>query len=156
VYPRDVKVRRILCAIDFSEPAREALHYSSDLARLFDAELTLYHVYHIPGYGMPEGSFVLPGPDTMAAMFAKIDEQLEDWKRQATERGAPRVEVATAQGSPWHEIVERARADYQLVVVGTHGHSGLRHMLIGSVADRVVRHAPCPVLTVRPSDHALE
>lgn len=151
-----MKVRRILCAVDFSEPAREALHYGSDLARLFDAELTLFHVFHIPGYGMPEGSLVLPGPDTMAELFARIDNQLAAWRSEATERGAPRVDVATAQGSAWHEIVEKAKDGYQLIVVGTHGHSGLRHMLIGSVADRVVRHAPCPVLTVRQGDHALE
>ncbi len=151
-----MKVRRILCAVDFSDPAHEALHYSADLARLFDADLTLYHVYHFPGYGMPEGSFVLPGPETMAKMFAKIDERLAEWRAEAAERGAPRVDVATGEGSAWHEIVVRARTGYQLVVVGTHGHSGLRHMLLGSVADRVVRHAPCPVLTVRPGDHALE
>ncbi len=151
-----MKVRRILCAVDFSEPAHEALHYSSDLARLFEAELTLFHVYHIPGYGMPEGSFVLPGPVTRAKLFAKIDERLAGWRSEAEARGAARVDVATAQGSAWHEIVERARTGYQLVVVGTHGHTGLRHVLLGSVADRVVRHAPCPVLTVRPGDHALE
>jgi nucleotide-binding universal stress UspA family protein len=151
-----MKVRRILCAVDFSDPAHEALHYSSDFARLFDADLTLFHVYHVPGYGMPEGSFVLPGPETMARLFAKIDERLDGWRHEAVARGAPRVDVATAQGSAWHEIVEKARGEYQLVVVGTHGHTGLRHVLLGSVADRVVRHAPCPVLTVRPSDHALE
>jgi len=151
-----MKVSRILCAVDFSEPSHEALHYSSDLARLFDAGLTLFHVYHVPGYGMPEGSLVLPGPDALAKLFAKIDERLAGWRKEAEERGAPRVDMATAQGSAWHEIVERARGEYQLVVVGTHGHTGLRHVLLGSVADRVVRHAPCPVLTVRRSDHALE
>ena len=151
-----MKVRRILCAVDFSDPSHEALHYGSDLARLFDAELLLFHVYHVPGYGMPEGSLVLPGPETMARLFARIDERLAGWKNEALERGAPRVTVATAQGSAWHEIVERAKDGCQLVVVGTHGHTGLRHVLLGSVADRVVRHAPCPVLTVRCSDHAHE
>ena len=151
-----MKVRRILCAVDFSDPSREALHYGSDLARLFDADLTLYHVYHLPGYGMPEGSYVLPGPETLSKLFARIDERLTGWRREAEARGAPRVDTATSEGSAWHQIVERARTGYQLIVVGTHGHSGLRHMLLGSVADRVVRHAPCPVLTVRPTDHALE
>jgi nucleotide-binding universal stress UspA family protein len=151
-----MKVRRILCAVDFSAPSHEALHYGADLARLFDADLTLFHVYHYPGYGMPEGSYVLPGPETMAKLFARMDERLAEWKTEAVERGAQRVDTATGEGSAWHEIVERAKKGYQLIVVGTHGHSGLRHMLLGSVADRVVRHAPCPVLTVRPSDHALE
>jgi nucleotide-binding universal stress UspA family protein len=151
-----MKVRRILCAVDFSDPAREAVHYGADLARLFDADLTLYHVYHFPGYGMPEGSYVLPGPETMAKMFARIDERLAEWRTAAVERGAPRVDVATGEGSAWHQIVERAKGGYQLIVIGTHGHTGLRHVLLGSVADRVVRHAPCPVLTVRPSDQQYE
>jgi len=151
-----MQVRRILCAVDFSEPAHEALHYSVDLARLFDAELTLFHVYHVPGYGMPEGSFILPGPETVARLFAKIDERLAGWRREAEERGAARVDVATSQGNAWHENVEHARHAYHPIVVGPHGHTGLRHVLLGSVADRVVRHAPCPVLIVRPSDHALE
>jgi nucleotide-binding universal stress UspA family protein len=149
-----MRVRRILGAVDFSEPARVALHYAADLARLFEAELTLFHVYHIPGYGMPEGSFILPGPETMSKFFARVDERLASWRAEAEARGARSVDVATAQGSPWHEIVERARSGYQLIVVGTHGHTGLRHVLLGSVADRVVRHAPCPVLTVRPSDES--
>src|SRR5262249_34692626 len=124
-YPRIMKVRRILCAVDFSEPAHVALHYGADLARMFDADLTLFHVYHIPGYGMPEGSFILPGPETMSRLFATIDERLGGWRSEAESRGAMRVDVATAQGSAWHEIIERARSGYQLIVVGTHGHTGL-------------------------------
>jgi nucleotide-binding universal stress UspA family protein len=151
-----MKVRRILCAVDFSEPSHEALHYGADLARMFDAELTLFHVYHVPGYGLPEGSLVLASPEELGKLFSKIDERLEGWRKEAESRGAPKVDVATTEGAAWHEIVERAKTGYQLIVVGTHGHTGLRHVLIGSVADRVVRHAPCPVLTVRPSDHALE
>jgi nucleotide-binding universal stress UspA family protein len=151
-----MQIRRILCPVDFSDPAREALHFAAELARQFNASMTLLHVYHPPGYTLPEG-IVLPGPEALASLFEHIDRTLAEWRNEALARGAPEVDTATAQGSPWHEIVECARRrDFHMIVVGTHGHTGLRHLLLGSVADRVVRQAPCPVLTVRPADHRLE
>src|SRR5262249_8472963 len=81
-----MQVRRILCAVDFSEPSHEALHYGADLAKLFGAELTLFHVYHVPGYGLPEGSLVLASPDELSKLFAKIDERLAEWRKEAEAR----------------------------------------------------------------------
>jgi nucleotide-binding universal stress UspA family protein len=146
-------IQRILCAVDFSDASREAVHFSTELARQFGSTVVLFHVYQLPGYSLPEG-VVLPGPETLAKLFDRINSVLDEWKGDVSKREVP-VETATAQGSPWAEIVERAKQDIQLIVVGSHGHTGLRHVLLGSTAERVVRHAPCPVLTVRTTDHAI-
>jgi nucleotide-binding universal stress UspA family protein len=76
---------------------------------------------------------------------------LEEWRRIATSLGLAEVQAVTAVGEPAAEIVAHARDNaIDLVVVGTHGRTGLTHAIMGSVAERVVRKAPCPVLTVRP------
>lgn len=147
-----MQIKRILCAIDFSDASREALNFSVELGRQFSATVTLFHVYQLPGYTLPEG-VVLPGPDTLSKMFERIDTVLGEWRSEAEGRGVT-ADMVSVQGSPWTEIVERAKTgDYHMIVVGSHGHTGLRHMLLGSTAERVVRHAPCPVLTVRTRDH---
>ncbi len=147
-------IERILCAVDFSQASREALNFSTGLALKFVDKVTLFHVYQLPGYTLPEG-VVLPSAETLAKLFDHIGTVLDEWKHVVAERGS-KVDTATAQGSPWTEIVAKAKdGQYQLIVVGSHGHTGLRHMLLGSTAERVVRHAPCPVLTVREQDHGI-
>jgi nucleotide-binding universal stress UspA family protein len=142
--------KRILCPIDFSDASRAALETACDLARRFDAKVALFHAYPVPGYTFPDGSFV-----ASAKMLDELADQakrhLDEWKALAETAGVKEVETATAVGEPAHEIVDfatRNRAD--LLVLGTHGRTGLSHALMGSVAERVVRKAPCPVLTVRP------
>jgi nucleotide-binding universal stress UspA family protein len=79
------------------------------------------------------------------------ENDLARWKGEAEQLGARRVSTVLATGAPWHEIVEIARRDpaIDLIVMGTHGYTGLKHVLMGSVAEKVVRHAPCPVLAAR-------
>lgn len=145
-----MRIRNILCAIDFSEPSRAALRMAVDLAQKFDATLSLLHVYQVPAYPLPEG-VILPSPLTITDLFEQVDRALNEWKREAFELGAKRVEAESVEGAAWREIVARAdKGHFDMVVLGTHGHTGLKHLLLGSVAERVVRHAPCPVLTVRP------
>ncbi len=76
---------------------------------------------------------------------------LEEWRHEAEGTGAKLVSTHVATGIPWHEIVEYLRADptFDLAILGTHGRTGIKHILLGSVAERVVRHAPCAVLVVR-------
>jgi nucleotide-binding universal stress UspA family protein len=151
-----MKVQRILCPADFSDASHEALHFAADLAKQYGAQLTLLHVYHVPAYPLPDG-FVYPRPETLSTLFSSIDKALGDWRSEALERGAREVECVTAEGVPWHQIIARAKeGDYHLIVLGTHGHGRLRHLLVGSTADRVVSQAPCPVLTVRAADARLE
>jgi nucleotide-binding universal stress UspA family protein len=150
-----VKIREILCPVDFSDESREALHFGVELARLFGARLTLFNVYQMPGYALPEG-VVLAGPEVLNELVDSIESDLRAWSDEARGLGAGEVAWETALGTPANEI-ERFARDHaiDLIVIGTHGRTGLRHVLLGSVAEKVVRHAPCPVLTVRPRDHAL-
>jgi nucleotide-binding universal stress UspA family protein len=151
-----MRVKKVLCAVDFSEPSREALHFAADLARQYDAELTLLHVYQVPGYTFPDGVLVV-GPEILNDLLSEISRSLDDWKKEAWVRGVAAVQTVSVQGSAAPEIVRFAKErDIDLIVVGTHGRGGLAHVLLGSVAEKVVRKAPCPVLTVRTSDHRLE
>ena len=144
-----MELSKVLCAVDFSEPSRAAIRYAADLARQYDAELELLHVYHVPGYAFPEG-VVVAGPEVMNDLLTQIAESLEESRRFAITSGATRVTTTSVQGTPWTEIVRRAEErGHDLIVVGTHGRTGLTHVLLGSVAEKVVRRAPCPVLTVR-------
>jgi len=142
-------IRHILAPTDFSDYSKKALSDAFELAQIFGAKLSLLHVLEPSPY---LGEFTLP---TMG------EELLGDLERQASAALAQllpdaqeaKVEVtrAVAIGSPSQTIVETAEAEHvDLIVMATHGRTGLSHLLIGSVAERVVRTAPCPVLTIRP------
>ena len=142
--------KRILCPVDFSDASRSALQVASELARRFDGELTVFHAYPLPGYTLPEGT-VLPATGMLQELAEQTDALLERWKADALKDGAPRVTTDKAVGEPAVEIVAAAEeGKYDAIVVGTHGRTGLAHVLLGSVAERVVRRAPMPVVTVRP------
>src|SRR5262245_3852235 len=120
-----MKIERILCPVDFSDASHEALHFAADLAKQSGALLTLLHVYHVPAYTLPDG-FVYPRAETLSSLFDSIDKGLVAWKQEAVQRGAPTVETVTAEGTPWHQILVRAKeADAHLIVLGTHGHGRL-------------------------------
>jgi nucleotide-binding universal stress UspA family protein len=128
-------IQHILVAHDFGEASSGALAYAIELAETLKARITIVHAYDIPVYGFPEG----------LALTADTLGRIESATRQA-------LEGVLRQGPAWSEIVAAAaetKAD--LVVIGTHGRRGLAHALLGSVAEKVVRAAPCPVLTVRGS-----
>ncbi len=142
-----MEMKRILCAVDFSEPSPTAMCEAAQLARRFDADLELLHVYSLPID--PSGAFL---PNQIDELLSWIDRTLTTWQREAIGFGAIRVRTRSVQGSAWHEIVARAEeSDADLIVVGTHGRTGLSHAVVGSVAERVVRHAKCRVLTVHGS-----
>ncbi len=145
--------KKILCPIDFSEPARAAMATAVELSRHFDAELTLFHSYQLPGYTLPEGS-VVASPKMLQDLADQAESHLEEWKATAQRMGAPRVQTAKSIGDPALEVVELARdGGFDLIVLGTHGRTGIRHALLGSITERVVRHARCPVLTIHPEPH---
>ena len=143
--------KRICCPIDFSDASRAAMEVAADLARRQGADLVLLHAYPIPGYTFPDGS-VVASPKMMQELADQAERHLEEWRAAAEGLvGAPRVTTHKAVGEPAAEIVAYAKERrVDLVVVGTHGRTGLEHALMGSVAERVVRRAHCPVLTVRP------
>jgi universal stress protein A len=140
---------RIVVAVDFSPASEEAWAHARRLAALSDAELVLTHV-------VPEAPRLVGGPLTRArlaevhaALRRWADDKLTKWAETARAEGR-RVRLAVRIGIPYEEIVDLAtdeRAD--LVVIGTRGRTGARRVLLGSVAERVVRLAPCPVLSIR-------
>jgi nucleotide-binding universal stress UspA family protein len=142
--------KKILCPIDFSDASREALRAAVEVARRFGGELTLFHAYPLPGYTLPEGT-VLPNAEMLQALADETQGMLDKWKAEAVAMGAAQVVTDKAVGEPAAAILDAAEAGgFDLVVVATHGRTGIAHMLLGSVAERVVRRCPTPVLTVRP------
>ncbi len=140
---------RILVPIDFSEPAAAALDYAIALATRFGASLELLHVIDDPvGAGVLAGDgFITQSPEEQATATAEAESRLAAFASAAH----PRVPMTTTvtHGRAALRICEVAReAPADLIVIGTHGRKGLSHVLLGSVAERVVRHASAPVLTV--------
>ena len=147
-------IRKILAPTDFSESAKEAIDFAVELAQKFDAQLTLLHTYQTPAYLLPEGS-ILAGSDLIVDIMNRAAEALAEAKRGLESKTPPvKIDTLLVEGLPFVQIVNAARdGRYDMIVMGTHGRTGIRHVLLGSVAERVVRRAPCPVLTVR--QHAL-
>jgi nucleotide-binding universal stress UspA family protein len=149
-----VQVQRILCPVDFSDSSDHAMRYASALAETFGAELTLLHVVAPVMAALP-GETALP--DTMLANIDELvdacRERLEQIVGKLAASGLT-VQHKVMNGVPFIEIIRYARdAKTDLIVMGTHGRTGLGHLLIGSVAERVVRKSPCPVLTVKHPEH---
>jgi universal stress protein A len=144
--------KRICCAVDFGHPSRVAMEAAADIAKRFEAELTLVHVAVPPPRA---ASDVLVSSRTLAQVQAAEDvETLARWRADAERHVGRPVASQVLSGVPDAEIVRHAieqRCD--LVVVGTHGRRGIPHLLLGSVAERVVRLSPCPVLVVH--DHGV-
>ncbi|HVP67666.1 MAG TPA: universal stress protein [Anaeromyxobacteraceae bacterium] len=145
-----IEWKKILCPVDFSPASRDAVSAAAELARRFAGEVTLFHAYPLPGYTLPEGT-VLPSPRMLQDLADQTDRLLEEWRKLAVGMGAPSARCEKAIGDPAAEVLERAKTGgYDLLVVGTRGRTGLAHALLGSVAERVVRRSPIPVLTVHP------
>lgn len=147
-----ISLKKILVPTDFSACSDAAVRYARALCEAFDAELHLLHVVQDP-YTQPWAAEAFPTP---------LGEMLEQWQQQARDRLATllpdeetaRSRMATVVGSPSLEIVRYAEEQQiDLIVIGTHGRGPIGHMLLGSVAEKIVRKSPCPVLTVRQPQH---
>lgn len=151
-------ISRILVPVDFSAHAQHALRYAIALASRFDASLHLLHVVEDPvttGALSPEG-VMTDLTELRRELIAHADERLLVLRGQA-ERAQVPVVTSARLGLTATTILEYARAlDIDLIVMGTHGRTGMAHLILGSVAERVVRQAPCPVLTVREGAHTEE
>jgi nucleotide-binding universal stress UspA family protein len=142
--------KKILIPVDFSPHAAEATRVGADLAKRFGASVTLIYVYDPLAYAVPDGFVMLPPPE-LDKLFDAFRAQLASSERLALDAGAPRVETKLLQGFVASQIAEFAsRGEFDLIVMGTHGRTGMQHLFLGSVAERVVRLASCPVLTVKP------
>ena len=140
-------IRRILVGVDFSPPSDGALELAIEMALRHEAELTLLHVYQLPGFAFPETVVPAP-PELLDRMVEDNRRHLETLAERARAAGV-KTTVELLPGAPFVELVRRGREGFDLIVVGTHGRTGLRHALLGSVAEKVVRKSTVPVLTVR-------
>lgn len=155
--PRFLEVRRILVPVDFSDAARVVLDYAVDVARDRGAEVVLAHVVGLPVASFDPSFGAAADPRMLADLQAGAEKALAELA--ALVEAAPGVTVGTKvlTGTPSREIVREAReGGYDLVVIGTHGRTGLRHVFLGSVAENVVRLCPCPVLTLRLKGFEIE
>jgi nucleotide-binding universal stress UspA family protein len=150
-----IALKKILVATDFGEPSEAALAYGRELARSFGAQLTVLHVAEnvaARAYGADGIVFVEPElqHDVDAAARKRVDALLSNEDRDVLRAAALVITSNVTAGT----IVEYAKsASVDLIVMGTHGRGAVAHLLMGSVAERVVRTAPCPVLTVRHPEH---
>lgn len=143
--------RKICCAIDFSDASRFAMEEACDVARRFRAELLLVHVHEPPP---PSGMGMLTALEGAAELVAvDLERSLAAWRAEAARRSGAAVRSAVRVGSPATEILKLARDEaVDLLVLATHGRRGLAHLVLGSVAERVLREAPCPVLIIRQKE----
>ena len=143
------EIHKILVPIDFSDYSKNALNYAVDFAKLFNAELFLIYVVepviYPPDFSM--GQVAVPTVDL--EMDKRAKEELENLaKKQIPQKLKTKIIVKT--GKPFLEIIETAtEMDADLIIIATHGHTGVEHILFGSTAEKVVRRAPCPVFTLR-------
>ena len=139
-------VKRILVPTDFSDPSAEALASAIALGKTTGATLDLVHVAFDTVYAVPPPIDVAVVPVDLGKILERIQSTLDAAIAEVRAAGLT-CDSATPMGRPETEIVARANATHaDLIVMGTHGRSGFAHALLGSVAERVVRHSPCPVL----------
>lgn len=151
-------IERILVPIDFSDDSLNALGHARELAAAFDAELLLLHVIEPIYYATPADMYVTSPNISMLLdeQRAIAEQQLERLSGELTAQGRKHRTILKT-GTPAQVIVEAADAAHaNLIVMSTHGRSGLAHILLGSVAEKIVRHANCPVLTIRRVSAAAE
>ena len=142
--------KKILSAVDFSDASFEALKVANELALSFSAELLLVHVR--PDTCYPQGVIVMPGFDFQACERELTEGVQKKLEEVSASRVPEQIErrLISKDGSAGHEILEIAKSEaVDLIVIATHGMSGLHHYLHGSVAQKVIHHAPCAVLLVR-------
>ncbi len=150
-----IEINRILCPVDFSDNARHALDYAEALAANQVAHVRLVHIVQADVLAMATDP-MLPEFDSrvLEDYSTACQRQLDDWTTQCKDRCDTPVDSQLRTGSAFVEIITAAREwEADLIVMGTHGRSGLAHMMMGSVAEKVVRKAPCPVLTVKHPEH---
>jgi nucleotide-binding universal stress UspA family protein len=144
-----MQIRKILVPTDFSEESTRALRYGLELARSTGAELLLVHVVEFLVYPAHIGIGPVIPITLEKELRQRVGKLLEDLRRKEVPP-AIASRALLCDGRPFRQIVQTAREhEVDLIVIATRGHTGLKHVMLGSVAERVVREAPCPVLVVR-------
>ncbi|HTR50386.1 MAG TPA: universal stress protein [Kofleriaceae bacterium] len=141
-------LRKLLCATDFSPGSEHALGLAARIAAETSAELVVAHVWHVPPIGFDDYPV---SSDALQQMLADVDRELAAAAARARAFGVAHVSTRVLDGVPWTSIVDAARDDasLDLIVIGTRGRTGFTRWVLGSVAEHVVRSAPCSVLVAR-------
>ncbi|MFK7898738.1 MAG: universal stress protein [Myxococcota bacterium] len=145
-----MKIERVLAATDFSATAEKALDHAAEYAKHFDAEMTIVHAYQVD---IPMASPLVGGPTMLPEGFfeklgADVRSHVDKIAKKYADQGVRTRGVAVDQAAASAIVHEAETQNADLIVMGTRGLTGLKHVALGSVADRVVRTASCPVLTV--------
>jgi nucleotide-binding universal stress UspA family protein len=151
------KLQKILVPTDFSTCSEAALERAAELAKSFGATIDLLHVWEAPAYIAPEAMVGAAGGSQTLADLVKheAESEMKKFVAGAQKKGIAIHDARIEHGPPARVVVEEAkRGDYDMIAVGTHGRTGLPHLLLGSVAEKIVRRADRPVLTVREAKAA--
>jgi universal stress protein A len=146
-----IRAKRILWPTDFSDLSLHACKYAAAFREQFGSEL---HVIHVLATPVPfEAGMTVPADIPISAADPELLESSREALTQIAQEqfgSADGIVLDTFFGSAWHGVCEYAREkEIELIIIGTHGRTGIQHVLIGSTAERIVQHAPCPVLTVK-------
>ena len=145
----ELEIKKVLVPIDFSDYSKSSLRYAVNFAKQFNAEIYLIYVLepviYPPDFSM--GQIAIPSIN--AEWDERAREELENLAKTEIPEGV-NVKTILKNGKPFLEIIDTASEEnIDLIIIATHGHSGVEHILFGSTAEKVVRKAPCPVLTLR-------
>ena len=146
-----ISLKKILCPIDHSDCSKEALKYAVSFAMKEEAKLLLLHIIDIRSFNeeLDAISKQIPDEETFEQLRVKLLDCIPEAIRDDMD-----VEAIVIQGIPFVEIISTAKEkEIDMIVIGSHGRTGISHMMLGSVSEKVVRKAPCPVLTVRQPGH---
>lgn len=148
-----IELRKILLPTDFSETSKEALKYAMSMAKEYSAEMTVLHVINeqllTEGLNLPR---VISMQSIEKELCKEAERQMDDFFKETGGAEGIKIKKAVIKGKPFLQIIRYAKEnDIDLIVIGTHGRSGLEHIIFGSTAEKVVRKAPCPVLSVKPA-----
>ena len=148
-----INIQRILVPIDFSEHSKNALKYAIPFAQKFNASIDLIYVVEPTIYPADFSFGQIGFPNVEEELRTRGSNELENlMKKEIADKVVSRKIVRT--GKPFYEINQYAlEENISLIIIATHGHSGMEHILFGSTAEKVVRKAPCPVLVVRSGEH---
>ena len=145
--------KRFCCAVDFSDPSHAAMREAAELAQRFGGELELLHVHPLAPPAVDLG--VIQPPDVLETVLRELQGTLARWQEEAARIVGRPVNGTVVPGIPGDDILRFSRdRGVDVLVVGSHGRKGLARLLLGSVAERVVREAPCAVVVSRHPERA--
>ena len=148
----DASIKKIILATDFSDISKNASYYALMLAKTHKAELKILHVFDKAAWNIPSHDYL--AIDTVVAGFEEAKQQGRNTLNELAKSFDLRVETIFREGDPGHEIIRTAEElNADLIILGSHGHKGWKRFTLGSVAELVVRHAPCAVFTVKPENN---